>query len=69
MTFKITIYKYTETLESLVVEFDSYEKAESYGSGIYDGLRLAGKEPTGQQVTKIWKENFINARSVGEKRL
>lgn len=53
MTFKITIYKYTETLESLVVEFDSHEKAESYGSGIYDGLRLAGKEPTGQQVTKI----------------
>ena len=54
--YKITIWKFKESLHSGRFEFNSEEGANNYALGLYEGLRIAGKEPTGFEVKKVTKK-------------
>lgn len=54
--YKITIWSLKEKLHSGNFEFNSDEGANNYALGLYEGLRIAGKEPTGIEVNKVTKK-------------
>lgn len=51
--FTITIWHWKKKLHQGTYEFDDLIEASWYEQGLYDGMRIAGKQPTGSSLKPV----------------
>jgi len=54
--YEITIFKFKDELHKGVYAFENYGEARNYALGIFNGMELCGKEPTGIMLNPIEDE-------------
>lgn len=54
--YEITIWKWQEELHKGTYQFRNVQEATQYELGLFEGFRLAGKEPTGMGCMRVENE-------------
>ena len=54
--YEITIWKWGEELHKGTYQFEDVKAATVYEMGLFEGFRLAGKEPTGMSCMRVEEE-------------
>lgn len=59
ITFEITIFKFKKILHKAKYDFKSDDCAQSYALGMFNGMDISGKEPTGIKVKPVKNKKAV----------